>query len=105
MNLIGAIFALGLVASPLIAQSLTLRGQVVDESGGIVPGAAVSLSGPGSLSETTKTGNDGSYTFTNLAPGSYAVRATAPGLALRQPARVELKSESQMLNLVLNVSL
>src|SRR4051812_34989433 len=43
-------------------------------------------------------------TICSTMPGSYTVHAFAPRLALRQPAKVELKSRTQSLNLLLNVS-
>ncbi len=87
----------------LDAQTGGLRGQVTDESGAIVPGATVTASGPGGLVKAAISGNDGSYSFVNLSTGAYVVRATAPALALRQPAKVTLSSSVQILNLMLNV--
>jgi hypothetical protein len=87
----------------MFAQTAVLRGQVTDESGAIVPGAKVALSGPGRISKTTTSSNDGSYSFAELPSGNYTVRASAPGLALRQAMRVEMKAGVQTLNLLLNV--
>ena len=104
MKLLCHLLVASVFSIPAIAQTGALRGQVTDESGAVVPGAKVVLSGPGKLSKTTTSGNDGAYSFTDLPLGSYAVHATAPSLALRQAAKVELKSSSQTLNLLLNVS-
>jgi len=49
MKLICLLVAECLLAMPVLAQTATLRGQVTDESGAIVPGAKVLLSGPGKL--------------------------------------------------------
>src|SRR5262249_20206215 len=97
--------AVALAVSPVVAQTITLRGQVTDQSGGVVPGASVSLTGPGGLSKTSQTAGDGSYTFPDVPSGNYTVRASAPGLALRQAARISLNSGVQTLNLTLNVAL
>ena len=61
-------------------QTATLRGEVVDPSGAMVPGAAIMLT---SEKQTlrTKSGKDGSYTFSQLEPGSYTVAVTAKGFA------------------------
>jgi len=83
MVLIRCIFAMCLIAISALAQTATLRGQVTDESGALVPGAQVSLAGPGGVSKTTTAANDGSYAFRDLAPGDYIVQASAPSLALR----------------------
>jgi hypothetical protein len=105
MTLIRCCFlAACLATSPAFAQSASLQGQVTDESGAIVPGAKITLSGPGKLSKTAASGNDGSYSFNDLPLGSYTVRAAAPGLALRQAARVDIKPGAQTLNLLLNVA-
>jgi hypothetical protein len=104
MALIHLFLALCLMAAPALAQSVTLRGQVTDESAAVVPGAKVVLTGPGGLSKTATAANDGSYSLADLPPGNYTVHASAPGLVLRQPAKLGLKSGTQTLNLLLNVA-
>jgi hypothetical protein len=93
-----------LLSSPVFAQTAILRGQVTDESGAIVPGAKIVLTGPAGLSQTTSAANEGSYSFTDLPPGGYTVQASAPSLILRQPAKISLKAGTQTLNLLLNVA-
>src|SRR5436190_6203178 len=90
---------------PGYAQTATLRGQVADESGAVIPGATITVTGPAEFSRTTKAANDGSYVFTDLPPGSYTVQASAPQLALPQAAKISLKAGAQTLNLKLNVAL
>ena len=92
------------MAVPAFAQT-TLRGRVTDESGAVVPGAQVALTGPGSLSRTTVSGADGSYAFGDLPAGSYTVQASAPGLVLRQPAKISTQAAYQTLNLLLSVAM
>src|SRR5258708_17515254 len=104
MTVIRYLLTVCLLAIPTFAQTGTLRGQVTDESGAIVPGARVTLSGPRGLSRTAASANDGSYSFADLPSGSYTVRASAPGLILRQPARTSLKPGTATLNLLLNVA-
>jgi hypothetical protein len=86
-----------------MAQTVSLTGQVTDESGAIVPGATVTVAGPGGLTKAAVSGNDGAYSFAGLPPGGYTVRASAPGLMLRQAVKTTLRAGSQMLNLQLNV--
>ena len=88
--------------APVMAQKAALRGVVTDESDAVVPAATVALSGP-SGARTTKTGVDGSYVFAELAPGEYTVRASAPQLGLREPAKITIRSSAQTLDLVLSV--
>lgn len=89
---------------PALGQGASVHGQVLDQSGAVVPGAIVTLSRPPGLVKTTKSTGDGSYVFPDLLPGEYTVRASAPGLVLRQPARVTAGTGSSALNLVLNVA-
>lgn len=62
---------------PAFAQTGSLSGTVVDETGAIVPGVGVQLSGP--QSRFTTTGAEGDYRFQNLAEGIYQVTATLSG--------------------------
>jgi len=89
---------------PVFAQTATLRGQVTDESGAIIPGATVKVNGPNGLIKTVTTGSDGSYSFAGLMPGKYTVLASAPDLAMAQPAKVTLSGGVQALDLQLKVA-
>ena len=101
-------FALLLPVSNVLAQTATLNGatlngKISDESGALVPGAKVTLTSSDGIAKTAVSSGDGSYVFTNLAPGTYAVQATAPELAT-QPARVAIRPGApQTLNLLLKV--
>lgn len=73
--------AMGLVAvTGALAQTTTgtVKGTVTDNSGAVVPAAAVTLTG-GGVQKSTQTQVDGGYTFLGLAPGQYTVRFTYPG--------------------------
>ena len=104
MKLISCLFAFFLTSASLLAQNATLRGQITDESGAVIPGATVTLKGPSGFVKTSTTGNDGSYSFTGLTPGSYTVQASAPELAMPQPAKINLRTGNQSLNLQLKVA-
>ena len=84
-------------------QTASLRGQVVDESGAIVPKATVTISGPSGVVKTTAAASDGSYSLTGLAPGDYTVQATAPKLE-QAPIKVHLKTGVQAIRLELKVA-
>jgi hypothetical protein len=103
MLLIRYLLAASLLALPALAQTATLRGQVTDESGAVIPGAKVSLASP-AVSRDTTAANDGTYLFTDLPPGNYIAHASAPSLALRQPLRISLNPGQQVVNFQLNVS-
>ncbi len=77
------VFLLGMaLAMGLRAQTTTgsLYARVMDEAGGVLPGAAVTLSGCGAP-QTTTTGSQGELHFLNLAPCFYSVRTELPGFA------------------------
>src|ERR1041385_3144952 len=59
----------------------TLRGSVNDEVGAVIVGATITLTAPSGAQKTATTGNDGTFTFTGLAPGKYLLRAEAGGFA------------------------
>src|ERR1035437_8671005 len=89
---------------PLLGQNASLRGVVSDESGGVVPGAVVTLSGSSVPGKTTRTNAEGAYSFTGVQPGEYLMRAAASGLALPEPVKVMLRAGAQTLNLELKVA-
>ncbi|MGD0308111.1 MAG: TonB-dependent receptor [Acidobacteriota bacterium] len=77
-----ALFVVLLCAGILMAQQETARvlGTVKDQSGAVVPGAAVIVKNVNTNAErSTITGNDGSYVVTNLLPGNYSVSVTKTG--------------------------
>ncbi len=93
-----------LFSEALFSQTATLRGQVTDESGAVIPRAKVALSGPSGAVKSTTTDNNGSYSFAGVPPGDYTVRASAPELSQAEPAKVTLLAGSQSLNLTLKVA-
>jgi hypothetical protein len=90
------------VSSPALAQTASVRGQVVDQSGAVVPKATVTLTAPSGLVKTTTTVENGSYSFAGLLPGQYTVRAAAPKLE-QEPVQIVLKPGNQTLRLELKV--
>src|SRR6267154_5215215 len=101
----GCILAALLVGLPLFGQTGGLRGRITDESGAVIPGARVTLTGPTGAIRSTRSGADGTYSLTGVAPGNYSVQASAPNLVLPQPAKVSGQSGPQVLDLQLKVTL
>src|SRR6266581_3115747 len=83
----------------------SLHGQVTDQNGAAVVGVKVTVSGPAGLTKSTKTDNNGSYSFTGLPLGDCEVQASAPNLELAEPVKVNLKGGAQTLDLQLKVIL
>ena len=78
-----SLFTLALVcalATPAAAQTATVSGTITDQTAAAIPGATVTLEGPGG-SRTAISGSSGEYSFTNLANGSYKVTASLSGFA------------------------
>ncbi len=73
-------------ATPAVAQAATatgtLRGQVTDPSGAVVPNATIGILVPGGATHTATTTRTGAYEIGNLAPGKYTVTANAQGFAV-----------------------
>ncbi|HZP06533.1 MAG TPA: carboxypeptidase regulatory-like domain-containing protein [Terracidiphilus sp.] len=80
LGLVVPLFSLFVSARLSPAQSSTLHGTVLDPSGAAVSNAEITVSGSGPAHHT-KSGTDGTYTFSGLAPGSYSVLATAKTFA------------------------
>lgn len=91
------------------AQIASISGTVVDPSGAVVARATVTLqNSEAGQQQNGITGDDGSFSFSSLAPGHYQIRIAAPGFKpylqtglvvddtgpLKVDARLALKSES-----------
>src|SRR4051794_12558905 len=61
-------------------QTASLRGQVVDQSGAVIPKSTVTLTAASGVVKTTTAAENGSYSFQALPPGQYTVQAAAPKL-------------------------
>jgi hypothetical protein len=69
----------------------SLRGLVVDQSGGAVPGAQVELTNPATgLERATRTGPAGVYEFLQLPPGTYRLTVTANGFRNYEQTGIQL---------------
>jgi hypothetical protein len=86
----------------LVAET-TLNGRVYDESGALVPGARVTITGPGRFSKALTSAADGSYSAPGIAPGTYLVTASAPGLGMQQPEAIALSEPVRTLDLHLKI--
>jgi len=76
--------------------SATISGVVSDIAGGLVPNASIKLQDKGhnTLRETTSD-SAGSFTFANLAPGTYTVLISAKGLETFLSEAVTLKANAR----------
>jgi Carboxypeptidase regulatory-like domain len=57
----------------------TVRGEVTDQAGAVVPGATVTITDPKTkTSQTAQSGNTGQYQFNNLPVGNYVITVQPP---------------------------
>src|SRR6478672_12915919 len=77
------VFVLIACSGALFAQAPTghLRGQIVDQTGAVIPGAAVTVKNSSGLVVSATSDGAGAYDVKNLAPGKYTVSVTAKGFA------------------------
>ncbi len=70
-------------AQPVRAQSAKgeIRGTVTDQTGALIPGAQVAITGEDGKAITATTGRDGAYHFSVVAPGTYQMVVSAKGFA------------------------
>jgi hypothetical protein len=86
------LFALAL--SVVVAQETTagIQGNVKDQSGAVVSNATVEVSGAALIgSKKVETDSAGSYRFSNLPPGTYALTVTARGFKAAKRAGITLE--------------
>lgn len=69
-----------------------IRGQVVDELGGLILGATVVVADASGVEKTATTDAEGKYSISGLAPGRYTVRASAPNFALFEEQEIEVSA-------------
>jgi hypothetical protein len=82
-----------------------VRGVVTDQSGALVPGAQVTVTGPGGVARSAVSGNDGSYSVNGLAPGKYTVKTSAPGLTQVGSDSVDISGATVSLDITLRLVL
>src|SRR5260221_13717282 len=101
-----------LISSPLLPVSAlaqvagaTLSGTVTDQSGGVVPQAAISIKNIDTgITRASTTSTAGFYSVPNLLPGTYEVRVSAQGFSSELQKGITLTvGEQQVLSFALQV--
>jgi hypothetical protein len=101
--LFAALF-LSFAISALAQSAGSLRGEVLDPGGAVVPGATVTLTHDSAI-YTTHSISDGTYTFSSVPAGSYTLTVDAPDFAPFSKADVSVAPEKpQHLNITLAVA-
>ena len=91
----------------VLAQSgeVSLRGQVTDQSGAVVPHIPVTLIGPGGVvREATTEDSEGRYVFRDLQAGTYTLRVNVKGFApIEKSGVVIVRGQPQVVDIRLDV--
>src|SRR5882762_9652797 len=108
-RIVEAVLVSCFLSAVLLAQSgdVSLRGQVTDQSGAVVPQIPVTLLGPGEVvREATTEESDGRYVFRNLPPGTYTLRVSVRGFAdVEKPGVVIVRGQPQVVDIRLAVTM
>src|SRR3981189_3256951 len=94
-----------LVTAPAQVARAPLSGTVSDQSGGVLPQAAIAIKNIATgITRTSATSTAGFYSIPNLLPGSYEIRASAQGFSTELQTGITLTvGEQQVLNFTLQV--
>ena len=85
-------------------QTGNLNGTVVDDLGGIVVGANITVVDSNGIEKSTVTNGQGEYSFKNLTPGNYTVRVAAENFAVFEVPDIQIKAgATEELNAALSV--
>jgi len=95
------------LSATALAQSgeVSLRGQVTDQSGAVVPGIPVGLIGPGgAVREATTEASEGRYVFRDLPAAAYTLRVRVKGFAdIEKPGVAIVRGQPQVVDIQLTV--
>jgi len=88
-----ALLVFGLPTALRAQVTATLTGTVEDQSGGVIPGAQVTLTNEATKFATVNTSNSvGLYAFPSLTPGTYDIRASAKGFKAAEVTDIVLNA-------------
>src|SRR5689334_10620937 len=71
-----------MMASTGLAQNATVRGQVVDEVGAVIPNAELTLTGKDGKERKAKSNATGEFSIAGVPAGTYSLTSTYPGFQL-----------------------
>ena len=112
---LAALFGLFCSLAVHAQDTTTLSGTVADPTGKVISGATVTATNTANgTARSVTTGDNGAYVFTQITPGTYSLRAEAPGfkvsvqdnleLLVKTPATVNFQLEVGSVNETVTVS-
>src|SRR6201996_2000070 len=104
--LLGIMSVIGLFATGAVAQTGSITGQVLDNSGAIIPNTQITATSPATgVTRTVSSSSAGVYNFAALPPSVYNVSATATGFQVETRKNVILNIAATLpINFTLSVS-
>jgi hypothetical protein len=85
-------------------QTGSIKGQVFDSLGAVVPGAQVSAIGASANVKSTTTNKQGEFAIKNLTPGKYTLRVNAPKFSLYENSEIVIQpGKEQSLHIGLSI--
>ena len=100
--LLGLLLAAGALAAAQNTSG-TLRGQVADPSGAVIPGATVTITNAAGQARAAQSNGQGGYEIGGLVPGRYSVSAAAKGFAAFQQSIDVASGQVTNLNIPLQI--
>jgi hypothetical protein len=104
-TVLATVFALGTPATAAAQGTATIRGTVTDASGGVLPGATVTITNASTKAVRTAVTDDrGGYTFASLFNGSYEVKVELEGFKGYEAKNITLSpNDTRGLDVMLEV--
>ena len=87
-----------------VAQTVVLRGQVVDEFGAVIPNAEVRVTDKDGRERKTKSNYNGEFSFTGIPAGTYTVASTYEGFAPYLNTQLQIPIQDPLLTIVMTVA-
>ncbi len=87
-----------------IAQNTTLRGQVIDELGAVIPNAEITLVDKDGKQRTAKSNTTGEFSIPNVSPGTYTVTSAFKGFQAQVESDVKIPVQGGMLTITMTVA-
>jgi hypothetical protein len=96
-----ALFSVAVLAGQ--SQVCSLHGQVLDQTGAVIPNAEIIVKGANGTTVSAKSDGVGTYTLRNLAPGKYTMTVTEKGFRTNEQELELAPGQDKKLNITLEV--
>jgi hypothetical protein len=87
-----------------IAQGTTLRGQIVDELGAVIPNAEITLISQDGKQRTARSNHNGEFSIPNVTPGIYTLTSAFKGFQTHIESDLKLPISKGLLTITMTVA-